>query len=104
MENFYDYFQLCYDILSTESPDTGCVAARDFNPCSNGFDAKYLTKYCDVNLKQVVKIRKAKENYYISNIQPHRDCNPCVWWKKIWGLTGKNRTPVVLVTLKQTWQ
>ena len=41
------------------------------------------------------EIRKAKENYYIRNIQPHRDCNPRVWWKKIWGLTGKNKTPVV---------
>ena len=44
------------------------------------------------------EIRKAKEIYYayIRNIQPHRDCNPRLWWKKIWGLSGKNRTPVVL--------
>ena len=247
LENFYDYFQTCYDILSTESPDTGFIAAGDFNPCSKSFDANYLTKYCDVNLKQVIKaptwnsndldlnlsnigiyynppeptvplstsghkmviwkaktqhhqnrvkkidfrptpsanlqhfspflenfnwptvlnakhvndkveefiktfndmidsyfpkktvrlhcedrffmtgkikgllkkrdrafkqgrtptfkslqkriafeIRKAKENDYIRNIQPHRDCNPRVWWKKIWGLSGKNRTLVVL--------
>ena len=248
LENFYDYFRSCYDILSTGSPDTGFTAAKDFNPCSNSFDAKYLTKYCDVNLKQVVKsptrnsnvldliftntgiyynppeptvpvsisdhkmviwkaktqqhhqnkvkrinfrptpsanlqrfssllenlnwstalnakhvddkveeftktvndmietdfpektvtlhcedrffmtgkikgllkkrdtafkqgrapifkslqervafeIRMAKENFYIRNIQPHRDCNPPVWWKKIWGLTGKNKTPLVL--------
>ena len=46
------------------------------------------------------EIRKAKENCYIRNIQPHRDCNPRVWWKKIWGLTGKNKTPVVLSDLE----
>ena len=62
LENFYDYFQSCYDILSTESPDTGFTAAKDFNPCSNSFDAKYLTKYCDVNLKQVVKAPTRNSN------------------------------------------
>ena len=65
LENSYDYFQSCYDILSTtstESPDTGFIAAGDFNPCSNSFDAKYLTKYCDVNLEQVVKAPTRNSN------------------------------------------
>ena len=62
LENFYDYFQSYYDILSTESPDTGFIAAGDFNPCSNSFDAKYLTKHCDVNLKQVVKAPTRNSN------------------------------------------
>ena len=46
------------------------------------------------------EIRKAKENYYIRNIQPHRDSNPHVWWKKIWGLTGENKIPVLLSDLE----
>ena len=64
LENFYDYFQSCYDILSTESPGTGFIAAGVFNPCSNSFDAKYLTKYCDVNLKQVVKAPTRYGSYF----------------------------------------
>ena len=39
LENFYGYFQSCYDILTTESPDTGFIAAGDFNPCSNSFES-----------------------------------------------------------------
>ena len=62
LENLYDYFQSCYDILSTESPDTGFIAAGDFNPCSKSFDAYYLTKYCDVNLKQVIKAPTRNSN------------------------------------------
>ena len=62
LENFYDHFQSYYDILTTENPDTGSIAAGNFNPCSNSFDAKYPTKYCDVNLKQVVKAPTRNSN------------------------------------------
>ena len=44
-----------YDKVSSESPETGFIVAGDFNPCSNGFDMKCLSDYCDYNLKQVVK-------------------------------------------------
>ena len=55
LEKFYDYFYSCYDKVSSESPETGFIVAGDFNPCSNGFDRKCLSDYCDYNLKQVVK-------------------------------------------------
>ena len=55
LESFYEYFYSCYDIISCERPDTGFIVAGDFNPCSNGFDSKYLSNYCDTDLKQVVK-------------------------------------------------
>ena len=55
LESFYEYFYSCYDIISCESSDTGFIVAGDFNPCSNGFDSKYLSNYCDTDLKQVVK-------------------------------------------------
>ena len=56
LEKFYEYyFYSCYDKVSSESPETGFIVARDFNPCSNCFDMKCLSDYCDFNLKQVVK-------------------------------------------------
>ena len=55
LDSFYEYFYSCYDIISCESPDTGFIVSGDFNPCSNGFDSKYLSNYCDTDLKQVVK-------------------------------------------------
>ena len=53
LENFYDYFQSCYDILTTENSDTAVIVAGDFNLTGNGFNPKILTKHCD--LKQVIK-------------------------------------------------
>ena len=64
------YFKACkttnsiYEFSNTTLFDTntGFIAAGDFNPSSNSFDAKYLTKYCDVNLKQVVKASTRNSN------------------------------------------
>ncbi len=53
VDGFYDYFQSCYDILTTESRDTAFIIAGDFNPTSNGFKSRFLNIHC--NLKQVVK-------------------------------------------------
>jgi hypothetical protein len=52
----------CYDKVSSESPETGFIVAGDFNPCSNGFNMKCLSNYCDFNLKQVVKDPKRNSN------------------------------------------
>ena len=48
LENFYDYFQSCYDILTTENSDTAIIVAGDFNPTGNGFNPKILTKHGDL--------------------------------------------------------
>jgi hypothetical protein len=48
-----DYFQSCYDILTTESCDTAFMIAGDFKPISNGFKPRILNFHC--NFKQVVK-------------------------------------------------
>ena len=64
LENFYDYFQSCCDILSTENSDTAVIVAGDFNPTGNDFNPKILTKYC--NLKQVIK--KPTRNFNILDL------------------------------------
>ena len=74
LENFYDCFYSCYDIVSSESPETGFIVAGDFNPCSNGFDVKHLLNYCDTNLKQVVKDPTRNSNILdliFTNISSH---------------------------------
>ena len=79
LENFYDYFYSCYDIVSSESPETGFIVAGDFNPCSNGFDVKYLLNYCDTNLKQVVKDPTRNSNILdliFTNISSHYNPPP----------------------------
>ena len=53
LDAFYDYFQSCYDTLTTESRDTAFIIADDFNPNSNGLKSRFLKIHC--NLKQVVK-------------------------------------------------
>ena len=53
LENFHDYFQSCYDILTTENSDTAVIVAGDFNLTGNGFNPKILTEHC--SLKQVIK-------------------------------------------------
>ena len=53
LDAFYDYFQSCYDTLTTESRDTAFIIAGDFNPTSNGFKSRFLKIHC--NLKQVVQ-------------------------------------------------
>jgi hypothetical protein len=74
--------------------------AGDFNPCSNGFDIKCLSDYCDFNLKQVVK--DPTRNSYIldllfTNMSSHynppeviaplstSDHNMVIWMAKIEG-------------------
>ena len=43
----------CYDQLCVESSSTAFIIAEDFNPTSNGFLQKHISRHC--NMKQVVK-------------------------------------------------
>ena len=43
----------CYDQLCVESSSTAFIIAGDFNPTSNGFLQKYISRHC--NMKEVVK-------------------------------------------------
>ena len=50
LDKFYDYMiNCCYDQLCVESSSTAFIIAGDFNPTSNGFLQKYVSR------RQVVK-------------------------------------------------
>lgn len=73
MDKFYDYFQSCFDILTTENSDTALIVAGDFNPTSNGFIPKrQFMKFC--NHKQVMRKPTRNTNILIdlifTNISP----------------------------------
>ena len=47
--NFYDYFQSCYDILTTENSDTAIIVAGNFNVTGNVLIQKFLQNIAILN-------------------------------------------------------
>ena len=53
IEQFYDYFNNCYDTLISESSNTSFIAVGDFSPTGNGFHPKSITRHSKP--KQIIK-------------------------------------------------